>query len=190
MPVKTYGSAVFGIEAITITMEVNMSGGTRYVIVGLPDNAVRESLFRVESALNNSGYKMPRRKIVVNLAPADIRKEGSSYDLPIAMGILAESGQITSDKIKEFLIMGEVSLDGGLQPIKGALPIAIQGKRDGFKGIILPKVNAQEAAIVHDFEVYGVENLYEVIDFFAGKKPIERTIVDTKQEFLLNISNY
>lgn len=190
MPVKTYGSAVFGIEAITITMEVNMSGGTRYVIVGLPDNAVRESLFRIESALNNSGYKMPRRKIVVNLAPADIRKAGSSYDLPIAMGILAESGQITREKLKEFLIMGEVSLDGGLQPIKGALPIAIQGKRDGFKGLILPKVNAREAAIVDDFEVYGVENLYEVILFFSGKGSLERTTVDTRQEFLQNISNY
>lgn len=160
------------------------------MIVGLPDNAVRESLFRIESALNNSGYKMPRRKIVVNLAPADIRKEGSSYDLPIAMGILAESSQITREKLKEFLIMGEVSLDGGLQPIKGALPIAIQGKRDGFKGMILPKVNAREAAIVDDFEVYGVENLFEVIQFFAGKRSIERTIVDTKQEFLQNISNY
>lgn len=190
MPVKTYGSAVFGIEAITITMEVNMSGGTRYVIVGLPDNAVRESLFRIESALNNSGYKMPRRKIVVNLAPADIRKEGSSYDLPIAMGILAESSQITREKLKEFLIMGEVSLDGGLQPIKGALPIAIQGKRDGFRGLILPKANAREAAIVNDFEVYGVENLFEVIQFFSGKGSLERTIVDTKQEFLQNISNY
>ncbi len=167
-----------------------MSGGTKYVIVGLPDNAVRESLFRIESALSNSGYKMPRRKIVVNLAPADIRKEGSSYDLPIAMGILAESSQISREKLKEFLIMGEVSLDGGLQPIKGALPIAIQGKRDGFRGLILPKVNAREAAIVDDFEVYGVENLYEVIQFFTGKKPIERTIVDTKQEFLHNISNY
>ncbi len=190
MPVKTYGSSVFGIEAITITIEVNMSGGTKYFIVGLPDNAVRESLFRIESALNNSGYKMPRRKIVVNLAPADIRKEGSSYDLPIAMGILAESSQITREKLKEFLIMGEVSLDGGLQPIKGALPIAIQGKRDGFKGLILPKVNAREAAIVDDFEVYGVENLFDVIQFFIGKKPLERTIVDTKQEFLNNISNY
>lgn len=167
-----------------------MSGGTRYFIVGLPDNAVRESLYRVESALNNSGYKMPRRKIVVNLAPADIRKEGSSYDLPIAMGILAESGQLTRERLTEFLIMGEVSLDGGLQPIKGALPIAIQGKRDGFRGLILPKVNAREAAIVDDFEVYGVENLSEVIQFFTGQKPLERTIVDTRQEFLQNISNY
>lgn len=190
MPVKTYGSSVFGIEAITITIEVNMSGGTKYFIVGLPDNAVRESLFRIESALSNSGFRMPRRKIVVNLAPADIRKEGSSYDLPIAMGILAESGQIAREKLNEFLIMGEVSLDGGLQPIKGALPIAIQGKRDGFKGLILPKVNAREAAIVDDFEVYGVENLFEVIQFFIGKRPLERTIVDTKQEFLNNTGNY
>ncbi len=190
MPVKTYGSSVFGIEAITITIEVNMSGGTKYFIVGLPDNAVRESLFRIESALSNSGFRMPRRKIVVNLAPADIRKEGSSYDLPIAMGILAESGQIAREKLNEFLIMGEVSLDGGLQPIKGALPIAIQGKRDGFKGLILPKVNAREAAIVDDFEVYGVENLFEVIQFFIGKRPLERTVVDTKQEFLNNTGNY
>lgn len=190
MPVKTYGSAVFGIEAITITMEVNMSGGTRYFIVGLPDNAVRESLYRIESALSNSGYKMPRRKIIVNLAPADIRKEGSSYDLPIAIGILAESGQIDREKLKDFLIMGEVSLDGGLQPIKGALPIAIQGKRDGFKGLILPRVNAREAAIVEHLEVYGVENLDEVIQFFMGNRQLERTIVDTKQEFLQNISNY
>ncbi|HEY0899848.1 MAG TPA: YifB family Mg chelatase-like AAA ATPase, partial [Sphingobacteriaceae bacterium] len=131
-----------------------------------------------------------RRKIIVNLAPADIRKEGSSYDLPIAIGILAESGQIDRDKLEDFLIMGEVSLDGGLQPIKGALPIAIQGKRDGFKGLILPKVNAREAAIVEDLEVYGVENLDEVIRFFMGNRQLERTIVDTKQEFLQNISNY
>ncbi|MHB1177891.1 MAG: YifB family Mg chelatase-like AAA ATPase [Daejeonella sp.] len=190
MPVKTFGSAVYGIEAITITIEVNMSGGTKYYMVGLPDNAVRESLFRIESALNNSGYRMPRRKIIVNLAPADIRKEGSSYDLPIAMGILAESGQIIKEKLKDYLIMGEVSLDGGLQPVKGALPIAIQGKRDGFKGLILPKVNAREAAIVDDLEVYGVENLLEVIRFFAGSLQLERTIVDTKQEFLHNILNY
>ncbi len=190
MPVKTYGSAVFGIEAITITIEVNISGGTKYFMVGLPDNAVRESLFRIESALTNSGYHMPRRKIIVNLAPADIRKEGSSYDLPIALGILAESGQIIKEKLKQYLIMGEVSLDGGLQPVKGALPIAIQGKRDGFKGLILPKVNAREAAIVDDLEVYGVENLLEVIRFFAGSLQLERTIVDTKAEFLHKILNY
>jgi len=133
MPAKTYGSAVYGIEAITITIEVNISGGLYYFVVGLPDNAVKESMLRVESALNNSGYHMPRQKIVVNLAPADIRKEGSAYDLAIAIAILAESDQLTDDKLSEYLILGEISLDGGLQAIKGALPIAIQGKRDGFK---------------------------------------------------------
>lgn len=190
MPAKTFGSAVDGIEAITITVEVNISGGTTYFIVGLPDSAVKESMFRVESAINNSGYRMPRQKIVVNLAPADIRKEGSAYDLAIAMGILIESGQLDSAEIDNYLILGEVSLDGGLQSIKGALPIAIQGKRDGFKGIILPAVNAREAAIVEDFEVYGVHNISDVIGFFNGSFKPERTVVDTKQEFLYNISNY
>ncbi len=179
-----------GIEAITITIEINMTGGTKYFIVGLPDNAVKESLFRVESALANSGYRMPRKKIVINLAPADIRKEGSSYDLAIAIGILVESGQIVSDKLDQYLIMGEVSLDGALHPVKGALPIAIQGKKDGFKGLLLPKGNAREAAIVNDFEVYGVENVLDVIRFFDGSYTPARTIIDTKSEFLQNISNY
>ncbi|MGB4776215.1 MAG: YifB family Mg chelatase-like AAA ATPase [Daejeonella sp.] len=190
MPVKTYASAVYGIEAITITIEVNISSGTKYFIVGLPDNAVKESMLRVESAINNSGYHMPRQKIVVNLAPADIRKEGSAYDLAIALGILAEAGQVESDKLEQYLVMGEVSLDGGLQPIKGALPIAIQGRKDGFKGILLPKANAREAAIVSDFEVYGIESIGEVMDFFNNKTEPERTIVNTREEFLSNISNY
>ncbi len=190
MPVKTYGSAVYGIEAITITIEVNISKGTKYFIVGLPDNAVKESMLRVESAINNSGYRMPRQKIVVNLAPADIRKEGSAYDLAIAMGILAASRQVESEKLEQYLIMGEVSLDGGLQPIKGALPIAIQGRKDGFKGLILPKANAREAAIVDNFEVYGVENIRDVINFFNHKLELERTLVNTREEFLNNISNY
>lgn len=190
MPVKTFGSAVYGIEAITITVEVNISGGTKYFIVGLPDNAVKESLFRIESALNNCGFHMPRKKIIVNLAPADIRKEGSSYDLAIALAILAESHQIGSEDLKNYLIMGEVSLDGGVQPVKGALPIAIQGKKEGFKGILLPKANAREAAIVDDFEVYGIENISEIIGFFEGSFQPERTIVDTREEFLRNICNY
>lgn len=190
MPAKTYGSAVYGIEAITITIEVNISGGLNYFVVGLPDNAVKESMLRVESAINNSGYRMPRQRIIVNLAPADIRKEGSAYDLAIAIGILAESGQLQREKLKHYLVLGEVSLDGGLQPIKGALPIAIQGQKDGFKGMLLPKANAREAAIVDDFEVYGVENITEVINFFNNKLSLERTIVDTSQEFLNNISNY
>src|SRR5690606_5723575 len=153
MPVKTFGSAVYGIEASTITIEVNISGGTKYFIVGLPDNAVRESLLRIESAIHTCGYRMPRQKIVVNLAPADIRKEGSSYDLAIAIAILAASGQLDTSLLDQYIIMGEISLDGGIQPIKGALPIAIQARKDGFKGLILPKANAREAAIVNDLEV-------------------------------------
>ncbi|HYK76435.1 MAG TPA: YifB family Mg chelatase-like AAA ATPase [Daejeonella sp.] len=190
MPSKTYGSAVQGIEAITITIEVNISGGTQYFVVGLPDSAVKESMLRVESAINTSFYYMPRQKIVVNLAPADIRKEGSAYDLAIATGILAASGQIETDILDKYLIMGELSLDGGVQPIKGALPIAIQARKDKFKGLILPKSNAREAAIVSDLEVYGVESLKEVAEFFNGQISLDRTIVNTRQEFLNNISNY
>lgn len=190
MPIKTYGSAVYGIEAITITIEVNISSGTKYHIVGLPDNAVKESMLRVESAIHNSAYRMPRQKIVVNLAPADIRKEGSAYDLAIAMGILAESNQIQTEKLGQYLIMGEVSLDGGLQPIKGALPIAIQGKADGFKGLILPQANAREAAIIEDFEIFGVNTLEEVIQFFNHSRSLKRTIVDSSQEFLNQVGHY
>lgn len=190
MPVKTFASAVYGIEAITITIEVNISGGLRYFIVGLPDNAVKESLLRVETAINTTGYKMPRQRIVINLAPADIRKEGSAFDLAVAIGILAASGQVEKDKIDQYLIMGEVSLDGGLQPIKGALPIAIQGRKDGFKGLILPKVNAREAAIVSGFDVYGVETMLDVIEFFNNKRSFEPTVVNTREEFLNNISKY
>ncbi|MCF8451932.1 MAG: YifB family Mg chelatase-like AAA ATPase [Pedobacter sp.] len=190
MPAKTFGSAVFGIEAITITIEVNISGGLNYFVVGLPDNAVKESMLRIESALNNSVFHMPRQRIIVNLAPADIRKEGSAYDLPIAIGILDASGQIFSTKLDKYLILGELSLDGGIQAIKGALPIAIQGKRDGFKGLLLPKENAREAAIVDDFEVYGVSQLSEVIGFFDNSLELKRTIVNTREEFKYNINNY
>jgi len=190
MPAKTYGSAVYGIEAITITVEVNISKGLYYFVVGLPDNAVKESMLRVESALNNSSFHMPRQKIVVNLAPADIRKEGSAYDLPIAIGILAESGQLFSTKLDQYLILGELSLDGSMQSVKGALPIAIQGKKDGFKGILLPKENAGEAAIVGGFEVYGVKNIEEVIGFFNDSISLERTTVDIRDHFTINISNY
>lgn len=190
MPSKTFGSAVFGIEAITITIEVNISGGLNYFVVGLPDNAVKESMLRIESALNNSVFHMPRQRIIVNLAPADIRKEGSAYDLPIAIGILDASGQIFSTKLDKYLILGELSLDGGIQAIKGALPIAIQGKRDGFKGMLLPKENAREAAVVDDFEVYGVSQLSEVIGFFDNSLELQRTIVNTREEFKYNINNY
>jgi magnesium chelatase family protein len=188
--VKTFGSAVFGIQAITITVEVNILAGTKYFIVGLPDNAVKESYFRIESALKNCGYRMPRQQVVVNMAPADIRKEGSAYDLTIATAILAASGQMEEKDLDKYLIMGELSLDGSLQPIKGALPIAIQARKDGFKGFILPKQNAREAAIVNELEVYGVESIKQVADFFNGNAQLEREIVNTREEFYDSLSNY
>ena len=190
MPVKTFGSAVYGVEAKTIMVEVNIISGTNYFIVGLPDNAVKESMFRIESAFSTAKYKMPRQKIVVNLAPADIRKEGSAYDLTIAIAILAQSNQIPDDETEKYIIMGELSLDGALQPIKGALPISIQAKKEGFKGIILPKQNAREAAIVSDIEVYGVKHLDEVVAIFRDQVFPERTIVDTRDEFSYAVNKY
>jgi len=188
--VKTFGSAVYGIEAITITVEVNIAAGTKYFIVGLPDIAVKESYFRIESALKNCGFRMPRQQVVVNMAPADIKKEGSSYDLTIATAVLAASGQIEAEEMDKYLIMGELSLDGGLQPIKGALPIAIQARKDGFKGFILPKQNAREAAIVNDLEVYGVESIKEVAGFFNGDLELQPEQVNTREEFYNSLSNY
>ena len=183
MLVKTYGGAVSGIDALTITIEVNIGQGINFYMVGLPDNAVKESQQRIEAALKNVGYKLPGKKTVINLAPADIRKEGSAYDLPLAMGILAASGQIQAETIGEYVIMGELSLDGGLQPIKGVLPIAINARSEKFKGIILPKENAKEAAVVDSLEVYGVSNIVEVIDFFEGKTELEPVVVETRKEF-------
>ncbi|MES2829147.1 MAG: YifB family Mg chelatase-like AAA ATPase [Bacteroidota bacterium] len=190
MLVKTYGSAVFGVNALTITIEVSIGSGNRYHIVGLPDNTIKESLRRIESAIQSAGLKMPRQKIVINLAPADIRKEGSSYDLPIAIAILVASGQIDTDKIAQYFIMGELSLDGGLQAIKGALPIAIQAKSAGFKGFVLPKDNSREAAIVSDLEVFGMINLTEVISFFANTAAFEPVIVNTRDEFFRKVNSY
>jgi magnesium chelatase family protein len=183
MLVKTYGSAVYGINATTITVEVNVGQGIKFFLVGLPDNAVKESHQRIQTALKQVGYKIPGKEITINMAPADIRKEGSAYDLTIAIGILAASEQIKSDRVEQYLIMGELSLDGGLQPIKGVLPIAIQARKEGFKGFILPKANAREAAIVSDLEVYGVENIREVIDFFNETAILEVTVVNTREEF-------
>lgn len=190
MLVKTYGSAVYGVDALTITIEVSVTSGVRYYVVGLPDNAVKESMFRVESAIKTSGYHMPRQRIVINLAPADIRKEGSAYDLPIAMGILAASGQIDAEQLENYFLMGELSLDGGLQSIKGALPIAIQARNSGFKGFILPKENSREAAIVDNVDVYGMETLSEVIDYFKGTNKPAPVFVDTRDEFLQQINSY
>ncbi|MCX2432129.1 YifB family Mg chelatase-like AAA ATPase [Pedobacter sp. GR22-10] len=190
MLVKTYGSAVFGVNALTITIEVSISGGNKYYMVGLPDNAVKESLQRVASAINVAGFRMPKQKIVVNLAPADLRKEGSAYDLPIAIGILAASGQIPPEELENYFIMGELSLDGTIQPIKGALPIAIQAQEDGFKGFILPKQNVCEAAIVDGLIAYGVETLSQVIAFFNKSMLLEPVKINTQEEFLKNIGNY
>jgi magnesium chelatase family protein len=183
MLIKVFGSAVFGVEATTITVEVNMDKGIGYHLVGLPDNAVKESSFRIAAALKNNGYQMPGKKITINMAPADLRKEGSAYDLTLAVGILAGSAQINSSEVANYVIMGELSLDGGLQPIKGALPIAIKAKEEGFKGFFLPIQNVKEAAIVDGIDVYGIENLQQVIDFFDGKGTIEPTKIDTRAEF-------
>lgn len=184
--VKVYGSAVYGVDAHTITMEVNVGKGTKYYMVGLPDNAVRESWQRIETALRHNKFHMPRQKIVINLAPADIRKEGSNYDLPMAIGILGASGQIPDLELDKYMLMGELSLDGQIQPIKGALPIAIKARKEGFKGLIIPKVNAREAAIVNDLEVYGVEHINEVTDFFKGRKQLQPIEVSTREEFFKN----
>ena len=183
MLTAVYGSSVFGVEACSITIEVNIGGGIGYHLVGLPDNAIKESNFRIAAALNNIGYKLPGKKITINMAPADMRKEGSAYDVPIALGILVSSGQITAPNIDRYVIMGELALDGSIRPIKGALPIAIQALKEGFKGFFLPKENALEAAIVKDLTVYGITHINEVIDFFNKNKPLEPMVVDTRKEF-------
>ena len=186
MLVKVYGSAFFGVEATTITIEVNIVKGVGYYLVGLPDNAIKESNYRIAAALQNNKYKIPGKRITINMAPADMRKEGSAYDLPIAMGILSASGQIKATNIADYVIMGELSLDGSLQPIRGALPIAIKAREEGFKGFILPNKNAKEAAIVDGLSVYGVDNVLEVIAFFDKGTPLKETIVDTRAEFYKN----
>lgn len=185
MLVKTFGSSVFGVDATIITVEVNVSQGINFYLVGLPDNAVKESQQRINTALTTNGYKIPGKKIVINMAPADIKKEGSAYDLTLAIGILAASNQIKSENVDKYIILGELSLDGNLQPIKGALPIAIKARTEGFKGFILPEQNANEAAVVDNLDVYGVKNIKEVIDFFdSGEKGLQKVIVDTRAEFL------
>jgi magnesium chelatase family protein len=186
MLVKIFGSAVYGVEAITITVEVNwMATGKDCLIVGLPDNAVKESMQRVESTIKTNGYTMPRTRIVVNLAPADIKKSGTAFDLPIAVGVLAASEQFKNHRVLDkYLMMGELSLDGTLRPIKGALPIAIQARKEGFKGFILPAANAREAGMVNNLSVYGVSHLKEVIQFFeSGETSLQPVKVDTRDEF-------
>lgn len=190
MLVKTFSSAMHGINATTVTVEILVCPGIHYHIVGLPDNAIKESLHRIESAITAVGHRMPRQKIVVNLAPANIRKGGSSYDLSIAIGVLAASGQLREALLGEYLVMGELSLDGDIQPIKGALPIALQAKQDGFKGIILPLANAREAAAVQGLEVLAAKSLKDVISFFNGIHQLQKIQINIEHEFLHHINNY
>lgn len=187
---KTYGCAVFGVDARKITVEVNIVQGTKFWISGLPDSAVKESEHRVESAIKSFGYFMPRQKTVVNLAPADIRKEGSAYDLPIALCVLHSSGQIRTEKLEEYVIMGELSLDGTLRPIKGVLPIALQARNEGLKGCILPQDNAREAAIVDGLDIIPVATLIQAVNFLTGKEKIEPAQIDTKQVFASQLNFY
>ncbi len=191
MLVKTFGSAVYGVEAITITIEVDVVTGSFVTIVGLADNAVKESAERMQSAIKTNGYFFPRTKVIVNMAPADIRKSGTAFDLPIALGVLAASNQIDSaEELEKFIIMGELSLDGTIRPIKGALPIAIQARKENFKGLIVPKENAREAAMVNKLEVYGVNHIKEVIEFLNGISKLEPVVVNTREEFADAQSHY
>src|SRR5688572_71235 len=186
MLIKTFGSAVYGVDAVTITIEVNwLQSGKDTTIVGLPDSAIKESLQRVESTIKTINLTMPRTKLVINLAPADIKKSGAAFDLPIALGMLGATGQLkNNDALSRYVIMGELSLDGEVRPIKGALPIAIQARKEKFKGLIVPKVNAKEAGMVSELEVLGVENINEVIDFFEnGETGLTPVVVNTREEF-------
>lgn len=190
MVAKTFGSAVHGVDARTITVEVNVTQGKDFYMSGLPDTAVKESQHRVESSFKSLKYFMPRNKVVVNLAPADIRKEGSAYDLPIALAVLKASEQMEAEELDQYVIMGELSLDGILRPIKGVLPIAIQARKEQFKGFVLPKANAREAAIVNSLDIIGVDTLQEAVDFFEKKKKIEPLVVDTREVFQTKLNNY
>jgi magnesium chelatase family protein len=183
MLVKVFGAAVQGILATLVTIEVNCSKGIKFMLVGLPDASVKESHERIVSALQINGYKFPRQQIVINMSPADIRKEGTAYDLPLAIGILAASEGLKSNRLENYMIMGELSLDGSILPIKGVLPIAIKARELGFKGLVLPRKNAREAAVVNNLDVYGVDNISEVVDFFNEEIELEKTIIDTRAEF-------
>jgi len=178
MLVRTFASAVTGIDAVTVTIEVNVSRGIRFFLVGLPDSAVKESQQRVESALRSLGFHWPGKQVVINMAPADIRKEGSSYDLPLAMGVLAADEKVAKGELESFIMMGELSLDGTLQSVKGVLPIALRAREEKFKGLIVPLKNAREAAVVSGLDVYGMEKLGDVVDFFNGVRKFEPVRVD------------
>lgn len=190
MLVKTYSAAVMGLEAIAVTIEISMTRGAMLHLSGLADTSVRESYDRIKAALYNNGYKMPVADLTINLSPADIKKEGSGYDLPLAIGILASIENLKSDRLKDYMLVGELGLDGRLQPVRGALPIAIKARADKYKGLIVPKQNIREAAVVNNLEVYGMESLVDVIHFFNGTKTFEPTVVDTRKEFYEQQSNF
>ncbi|MCC6447572.1 MAG: YifB family Mg chelatase-like AAA ATPase, partial [Chitinophagaceae bacterium] len=190
MMVKLFASAVYGVDAITITTEVDVLDGLKFFIVGLPDNAVKESQHRVESAIKNNGYRFPRIKVVVNLSPADIKKTGSAFDLPIALGILGATEQVSTSHFDKCVIMGELSLDGSILPIKGALPIAIQSRKEGFESLFVPIQNAKEAAMVNQINVYGVSHINEIIDHLNEKKLLAPIIVNTREEFFYSQNDF
>ena len=184
MLVKTYGAAVYGIDALIVTIEVAVNKGIGMCIVGLPDTAVKESNERIKSAIKEVGYEFPRRQVVVNMAPADIKKEGAAYDLPLALSILAADEKITADRLGNFIIMGELSLDGSVKPIKGVLPMAIKAREAGFKGFIVPNANVREAAVVNNLDVYGVDNILQVINFLNGVEEHKPPVIETPQEII------
>ena len=190
MLVKTYCAAVNGLDVNTVTCEVSLSRGVQFHLTGLADTAVKESHDRIKAALTNTGYKMPVMDITINLSPADIKKEGSGYDLPLAMSLLAANGKVTSDRISRFMMVGELGLDGRLQPIRGALPIAIQARKEKFEGLIVPQQNVREAAVVNNLNVYGMETLSDVIHFFNNTKTYEPTFIDTRREFFAQQNQY
>jgi magnesium chelatase family protein len=190
MLAKTFGCAVYGVDASIVTIELNSTPGTKHFMVGLPDNAVKESWFRTFTAIKQSGFRIPITRVVINLAPADLKKEGSAYDLPIALGLIQATGMMSTDKLSSFLIMGELSLDGQVRPIRGALPMAIEGRRKKYKGFILPKENAAEAAIVSDLDIIGVENLREAVEFMDGTRDITPHQVDTREIFYDQVNDY
>jgi magnesium chelatase family protein len=190
MLVRTFASAVTGIDAATVTIEVNVSRGVQFFLVGLPDSAVKESQHRIASAIRALDFKWPGKQVVINMAPADIRKEGSSYDLPLAMGILIADEEVRKGEIESFVLMGELSLDGTLQPVKGVLPIALRAREEGFKGVIVPRKNAREAAVVEGIDVYGMENLKEVVEFFNGSRQFSPVRVDLLELFSSEANMY
>ena len=190
MLVKVFGAALQGVDATMVTIEVNITQGVQFYLVGLPDSAVKESHERIYSAVEHNGLRFPRSQVIINMAPADIKKEGSAYDLPLAIGILAADGKIDSRRLERYVIMGEMGLDGALMPIKGALPIAIKARELGYDGFILPRQNAREAAVVNRLKVYGVDNMMQVVRFFNGEEELEETIVDTRAEFYAHQSDF